>query len=116
MFAVLKLWGWYLQLAFGTKCLRELCRSEVRARRKFGALVADELKQVIADLRAAKSINDLVANPPVHSGQLDELVIKFLHGVKLVFRQNHNNPPLLDSGELDWNSVNRIKIMEVEKI
>ncbi|MBP7722472.1 MAG: hypothetical protein KA155_08035 [Alphaproteobacteria bacterium] len=113
MLKVSKLWGWYLQLAFSTKDLRQLCRSEVRARREFGMDIAQELKQCVADLRAAKSINDLAANPPVDAGAHNELVIRFLHGFQLVFQQNHINPPLQVSGELDWNLVDRIKIMGV---
>src|SRR5438034_6550158 len=100
-----------MELAFGTKALRELCEQEDAAAGKFGDKVALELRARVADLRAADSVADLVAGTPrVIGGQDPRLIISILGALEMVIRPNHIRMPLGTDGELDWQHVRRIRL------
>lgn len=113
MFRTIRYWERYLQIAFSTIKTRRVCVSLVHARRELGDRAAGSLKLALADLRAALSIDDLIANPPVQYGESDGLLIRLIHNLGLAFEQNHIKPPLLDSGGIDWSNVTRIKILGI---
>lgn len=101
-----------MELAFETKLLREVCESAEKAKQQFGAEVARALKRLLADLRAAGSIEDLpVAKPRRISGNC---VFQLSTGHILTATANHPVNPLLKSGEIDWAKVERIRILRIE--
>ena len=77
-------------------------------------MAADGLRRRLADLRAAVSIDDLVASPPTKLADPNELAIPVSVGLRLVLRCNHLKPPMLSSNAVDWSSVDRVKIIKVE--
>lgn len=98
--------------------LRNFCESDVAAKREFGTLVSTRLKSRITDLCAADTIFDLPVglskpNPPPESEE--EVVLHLSDHVALVFRANHRRPPMLTTGGIDWQRVNRIKIVHIGK-
>jgi proteic killer suppression protein len=105
-----------LELAFDTKSLRDLCEKEEKARRELAPDVAQKLKHRLADLRAADSVEDLVAGRPreTESANPGYFVIDLTDGSRLAFCANHRNVPLLTSGGVDWSRVSRIKILRIE--
>jgi hypothetical protein len=80
-------------------------------------MVAEVLKRRLADLRAATSINDLLAGRPrlLEGSERDEMVVDLRKTHRLVFCANHHpKNPLARSGNVDWPKVSRIKILRIE--
>ena len=53
-----------MELAFETLDIRSLCENEACAARKLGPEVSETLKRRLADIRAAKSLEDLLVGNP----------------------------------------------------
>ena len=100
-----------VQLAFETKALREICEREDRARRALGLNTAEELKAWLADLRAARSVADLLAIDPQRMA--DRVIVDLGEGKRMVFCANHTTNPTDASKQIDWARVTRIKIVEI---
>jgi hypothetical protein len=104
-----------LELAFSTRALRTLCENEAAAMRELGATRAGSLKRRLADLRAAVSVSDLVVgNPRQTADSKDNLEIDIGADARLIFCTNHAAIPRLASGNVDWSSVSRVKILRIE--
>ena len=106
-----------MELAFDKKSLRELCENEEKAKRDFGVRVAENLKRRLADLRAATSVKDLVAGRPrEHEGsEHRHIAMDLCEDYRILFCANHHVIPVLESGDVDWSKVSRIKILEIER-
>ena len=82
---------------------------------ELGTRVAEFLKRRLADLRAATSVDDLVAGRPRALEGTDQLmVVDLCDGHRMVFCANHPKNPMTESGELDWARVSRVKILRIE--
>jgi 3-oxoacyl-ACP reductase-like protein len=104
-----------LELAFATKTLREICESEVKASRELGVRVAEKLKRRLADLRAASCVNDLVAGRRrTRSSRNRQMALNLNKSSKIILCSNHNTTPILESGNVDWSKVTRVKILRIE--
>jgi plasmid maintenance system killer protein len=106
-----------LELAFESKLLRSICESEASAIEELGADVASALKRRLADLRAAKSPQDLpMGHPRIEKGKNGDVFVIDVHaGVQLVFCTNHVKPPVTADGDIDLPKVGRIKILGVRR-
>jgi len=103
-----------LEIAFAQKSLRELCASQIRAERKFGITIARKLRARLADLRDAKSINDVIAGRPEKlAGAPETMAVDLGESIRIVFCANHVSNPQTESGEVNWSQVNRIKILDI---
>ncbi len=102
-----------LELSFANKALRELCESSVKANRKLGVDVANELRRRVADLRAATSVRDLLIGAPRETEE-DQIALDLGPSFQLTFCANHNTVPKIESGAIYWSKVSRIKILSVE--
>ncbi len=102
-----------MELAFESRTLRTVCESETSAQRELGPTVAEVLKHRLADLRAATSINDLVAgNPRLSDGGDDQhLIIDLASGYNIVLGANHPKNPLTEAGRLNWAMISRVKLL-----
>jgi plasmid maintenance system killer protein len=105
-----------LEIAFAEKNLRELCESEVKAKRILGLEIAAKLRRRLADIRAATSIRDLVVgNPRELEGNCPRpYLIELGPGARMILMANHNHNPVLNSGCIDWSKVSRVKILRIE--
>lgn len=105
-----------MELAFESKSLRTICESEARAKREFGPTVAEVLKHRLADLRAATSVNDLVAGRPRASRGADHqhIVVDLCNGYRIILGPNHPKNPMTETGRLDWARVSRIKVLRID--
>jgi toxin HigB-1 len=104
-----------LEIAFETQRLRTLCENNTKAARELGHAAAEQLKHRLADLRAAQSIRDLVASPPEQLEDPMEVSVAIGSGFHLLLRANHPETPIVKSGCVDWSTVERVKIMRIEK-
>ena len=75
------------------------------------------MKERLADLRAAKTTNDLIVGSArkVWRDDVECMMVQLSQGYTMVFRANHPRPPLTTSGELDWSKVTRVQIVAVER-
>jgi hypothetical protein len=102
-----------VELAFATRNLRSICEDSIKARNTLGDDVAEHLRSRIADLRAAESVDELVAGRPTTTKGADpRLTIRLGGGVVLSCRPNHASPPRLDD-ELDWPRVRRLQVVAI---
>jgi plasmid maintenance system killer protein len=102
-----------LELSFANKALRQLCESSVKADRKLGVDLANELRRRVADLRAATSVQDLLIGVPRET-QTDQISLDVAPTFQITFCANHNTVPKLESGAIDWSKVSRVKILGIE--
>lgn len=79
--------------------------------------MAEVLKHRLADLRAATSVNDLVAGRPRLRERADtqHFVVDLCDGHRIVLAANHPKNPLTPTGALNWAKVSRIKVLRIER-
>lgn len=106
-----------LELAFAKKSLRLLCENKAKAEQSLGARIAKQLRQRLADMRAATCTTDLVAGTPrkLEGNRRQQMSVDICDGYRMIFCANHNSNPLLDSGDVDWTKVSRVKIVRIEE-
>ena len=103
-----------VEVAFHSKALRSLCESETQAVDAFGAAVASVLRHRLADLSAAKSPYDIpIGNPRIIESNPLTMVIDLCDGYDISFCANHPKNPMTENGNVDWQKVRRIKILDV---
>jgi proteic killer suppression protein len=103
-----------MELAFGTRRLREICEDQAVADRNLSSLVSELLRGRLADLHAARSLEEFVAGRPTLDPDDERvLVFELAEGVVLRVQVNHANPPLLTDGTIDWSRVRRLKIVSI---
>ena len=99
-----------MQLAFETRQLRDICESENGAEQLLGTETAKELKRRLADLRAAACVGDL---PSGGQAGAERYFFTLSDGSIVELVPNHLKNPLLDSGEVDWRKVVRLKLIRI---
>ena len=105
-----------MELAFQEKRLRDLCEEESLAREELGEQAANLLMHRIADMRAATSVQDLVAGSPRETkGPTPPLLLISLGDrYRIRIAANHVTNPLTPSGAVEWIKVRRVKIVAIE--
>jgi len=105
-------------ILFDTTDLEELCNDDRSAKKKLGAPCAKKLPSRLDDLDAASNLEAMRTLPgKCHElkGDLAGCLAISLHGgFRLVFRPEHEPPPLKEDGGLDWRAVTSIRVMSVE--
>lgn len=104
-----------LHFAFNSEHLRTICEKYAVAKRELGKETADALIGRLADIRAARSIAELVAGNPrfLPEASTPTVIIDLTPGYQLSFCANHTKNPVTERGELDWTRVGRIKILGI---
>ena len=107
----------HLQLAFESRELRAICEIDAEGRRALGRGGAEVLKRRLADLRAAESLQDLLAGSPriVENDAEPHLIVYLAGGYVLRLVPNH---PIVAPRQClggDWTMVRRLKIISISK-
>lgn len=105
-----------MELAFESRELRTTCESEAFATDKLGATIAEVLRHRLADFRAASSPKDLVAGRPRTTLGGQQMAVDLADSYEIVFKSNHPDCPMTESGQVEWSKVRRIKILSIRKI
>ncbi|MDB5132842.1 MAG: putative killer suppression protein HigA [Mucilaginibacter sp.] len=94
-----------------------ICENEEKAKEDLGEATADKLKSRLADLLAAKNVNELFAGFPeeITFQSQPSYKLDLIEKYQIIFCSNHNKTPLLSSGNVDWNNVSYIKIQAIDK-
>lgn len=113
--------GWkgafFLEIAFGTIELRQLCEHEALAIAQLGVPAANALKNRLADIRAADHIGDVMAGAPriayvdgkqcYHFDLAEQCVLTVI--------ANHAKERSIGSHQTDWLNVRRVKVTFIGK-
>lgn len=104
-----------MELAFADRLIRDICEMQLRAEHALGLLVARNLRARLADLREANSPRDVVAGNQEILSSIPPGRIRISLGedCHLIYCANHISNPVDEEGELQWNQVERIKILGV---
>lgn len=107
-----------MELSYDSRELRDLCLSDYLAIKKFGDEIAEKMFARLADftiLEVAEEIFSLPGNPRVLNGERKEQIAIDLSGdCGIVLKSGHGKKRLLESGDVDWFQIRRIKILAVE--
>ena len=107
-------WSDYLELAFHSRDLRDLCEKRSYAIDVYGERVAGRLRHRLADMAAAKSPRDLPSgNCRVSSHDNVCMNIDLCDGFEIEFCANHVSNPTEPDGNIAWQRVSRIKILKI---
>lgn len=101
-------------VAFDDKEIRMLCENEGVAENNLGT---SKLKDRLADIFAASTVRDLLVGSPQETeyNSLPAFKVDIDDGLVLYFLPNHVKMPFLQSGQVDWDKVNRVKIVAIKK-
>ena len=100
-------------ISFETQPLRTACINSGEADALYGEAAAAALRRVLADLRAANTVLDVATFFDLPTDASGEFSSPLATTHTLLLRCNKKKPPLLPSGEVDWNAVERIRILNV---
>ena len=98
--------------------MRKTCSSEKAMMRECGQKTARKLKQRLAELDAAKTLDDMKRLPAARCHELTQnrkgqLAVDLAHPHRLVFAPDHDPVPRKPDGGLDWSGVTRIVVLEI---
>jgi hypothetical protein len=102
-----------LELAFANKALRNICESQLIAERELGMEVATSLRTRLADLHAARTIEDLVFPKPEATSD-GHMALRLIGASRLIFAANHVASPVNRKGDVNWVKVKRIKLLKID--
>jgi len=86
----------------------------------YGAEGGAVLRRCLADMRASGCLGDvpllrLCPVPVSLGGELgNEVAVTLGAGLSIVLKANHQRPPKLKGGAIDWMSVHRLLIQRIE--
>lgn len=105
-----------LELAFADEDLREACERKSAAEAEFGTAIAQYLRRRIAEVRASDNVAAILTGNarPHGKGHAAQYLVDVRDGWRLVLAANHQDPPMLPSGQIDWSRVTRVKILRIE--
>lgn len=91
-----------------------LCEQSTVAQDALGEEIASSLRIRLSELHAAQSIEDLIAgNPRVDPLCDNRMILDLADSYRIMFCANHAVNPKDESGDVDWTSVHRIKIIKI---
>lgn len=108
-----------MNLAFSSRELRTLCKSQTVAERAYGVVVARELRGRLADIREAGSVLELLAGHPreVSDGRHRCYEVSLPEAYRLLICANHDPLPFQGgTGRIDWSRVSRVRIASIDKV
>ena len=103
-----------MEIGFTNASLAKLCNSEAKLRGKLGPPMAKLVEQRLGQLKAAETL-EMMRGLPGNCHSLTQnlkglLVVSLVGKERLAFRPDHDPPPQLESGGLDWKQVTKIVI------
>lgn len=107
-----------MEITFTSRKLQKVCNSEKEMRARFGKPLAERLKQRLAELKAAETLEDIRRLPSARCHELSQnrkgqLAVDVVHPKRLIFEPDHNPVPRKPDGGLDWPHVTRIRVIEI---
>ena len=106
-----------MDVSFDNAKLAKTCNTEKKLRGKYGARMANLVQQRLADLAEVDTLQDMRVLPgrrhELTQNLSGHLAMDLVHPDRLVFRPDHDPPPLTKGGALDWNAVVKVTIVGI---
>jgi proteic killer suppression protein len=107
-----------MEVRFEKRSMQKACSSEKETRRRWGAALAQKLRQRLAELQAADTLDDIARLPPARCHELKgdragQLSVDLVHPQRLIFEPDDDPIPRKDDGGLDWTKVTKVVVLEV---
>jgi hypothetical protein len=103
-----------MELAFETVALRQVCESNIEARKCYPEETVEELHARLADMRAATSASDLVmGRPSLDARPPARIQFSLDGGYELVCVCNHPRPALTKDGLIDFDRMRRVRVVAI---
>jgi hypothetical protein len=102
-----------LELGFETKGLRRMCENDASARTQLGDEAAAAFQRRLADIEAADVITELPWLN-IEYGVNADAAIEFHPGYWLIIMAIPGALPMDGNQNLDWTTVDRIKLMGIQ--
>lgn len=102
-----------MEISFESKYLRKLCEDNEFASSQMRKDSASALKVRLADLRAANSMNDIISIWPDVKINASNCKISIGENYVMMITANHNTNPLTDEGDIQWENVSRVRVLEI---
>lgn len=107
-----------MEVSFETRSMQKRCSNEKAMRKRWGGKLARKLKQRLAELWAATTLQDISRFPPPRCHELKgnrtgQLSVDLDHPYRLIFKPDHSPLPRKKDGGLDWNRVTKVVVIEV---
>ncbi len=102
-----------MELDFTTKATKSVCEDEKRAKKDLGAIGARKLRARLSDLRAARTVADLVVgNPhPLKGDRAGQFSVRLDGGRRLVFEPFMAEVPIKEDGSIAWEQVDSVAVV-----
>jgi hypothetical protein len=102
-----------LVISFETPALRTVCIDSGEARKLYGDDAAAALRRVLAELRAADTLFDIASLFDLPTGAEPEFETPLGSTHRLVLRCGSRKVPKLPAGNVDWNAMDRLRVVDV---
>lgn len=107
-----------MELSYKNKKLKDLLEDPVKLVRRYGNL-SRKIDQRKEELKAADTLEVMGRIPGARCHELTGdrkgcLAVNLSGNWRLIFMPDHDTVPLKEDGGLDWRSVTKIKIIEIE--
>ncbi len=107
-----------MDIVFKTPTLQSECNESRKAKRRYGAEVADRLRVRLDDLAAAANLESMRLVVAARCEELKadrkgQLSVRLPGALRLVFEPAHDPIPLRVGGGLDWKAVTAVRILEI---
>lgn len=102
-----------MEPTFKTKALQKLATDERVAKRELGEPCAKQLRNRLADLRAAKVVGELLAGQPhpLKGDRVGQFAVTLHGGVRLVFEATDEPLPTTPEGDINWPAVANVRVI-----
>ena len=107
-----------MEILFVTRKVQKICNSKREMQAKLGTRNAKVLRQRLAKLKAADSLEDIPRIRPDRCHELGQdrkgqIAVDLVGPNRLIFEPGHDPVPKKDDGGLDWSRVTSIVVVEV---
>lgn len=107
-----------MKVTFRTSKLQRVCNEEKAGVRELGSVCGSKLRQRLAELAAADTLEDLSHLPPMRCHELVNrngvFSVDLQHPFRLLFRAADDPPPRRADGGIDRAAVTAILITDIE--
>lgn len=110
-----------MNIIFATTSLRKQLNEEKEMVKIHGVVRAKKLRVILTSLRAAANLGIFAPpmSPPHRCHELTgnlkgQLSVDLDHPYRLLFRPNHEPPPMREQGGLDWKLITDIEVLGIK--
>ena len=106
-----------MEIDFQDRKLEKICNSDTLLLKVFGKVNAKKIKMRLDDLRAAQKLADVAHLPGQYhnlsGNRKGQIAVHINEPYRLLFKPNHDPVPVTVSGNIDWEKITCITIIEV---